>query len=146
MRILRKFLSLPIRDQRLLVSAIFLSFFFKIALRCLSLNTLLNLCSKVHPVFSPSLPPVPTTDKVVWAVSTAAKRIPGVANCLTEALTAKFLLALEGHSSVLEIGVKTGHSGRLKAHAWLKMDGAIIVGSSDRSDYVALPQFDGEKG
>jgi hypothetical protein len=146
MRILRKFLSLPIRDQSLLVCAIILSLFFKIALRCFSLKSLLRFSSRIRPRFVTFPNPDSSPDKVVWAVSTAAKRIPGLANCLTEALTAKFLLALEGCSSVLEIGVKTSDSGHLKAHAWLRMNGAIILGSSDSGGYVALPQFDGERG
>ena len=145
MRILRRFFSLPIRKQRLLVLAIILLFFFKIALRCFSLKTLLLHSSKVYPLFGPHQNTVSVTADVVWAVSTVAKYVPGLANCLTNALAAKLLLALEGCPSVLEIGAKIGDSNRLTAHAWLSIDDKILIGSSERSGYVALPRFDGEK-
>ena len=146
MRMLRRFLSLPIRDQRLLVSAIILSFFFKIALRCCSLRTLLLLSSRVYPLFGRTrIPVTQITDRVVWAVSVVARRIPAAANCLSKALTAKFLLALEGYPTVLEIGVKKSDSNQFTAHAWLKSEGRILIGSAERNDYIALPRFDREE-
>ena len=145
MGILCRFLSLPIRDQRLLVLAVLLSLFFKVTLRRISFRTLLLFSSSVYPIFASPQGPISDAERVVWAVSAVAKHVPVVCNCLVSALTAKFFLALEGCSSVLEIGVKVSGSNLLTAHAWLTVHGKVFVGSSERGKYVALPRFDGER-
>lgn len=71
--------------------------------------------------------------RVGWAVRHAARLVPR-ATCLTQALAAQIMLARRGVPSVLQIGVdraadSTG-SARFEAHAWLEVDGLVLVGGT----------------
>ncbi len=146
MRILRRLFSLPPLDRKLILGAVFLSCFFRVALRVCSLRRLVRFSSRIGARRPSGENPLWIAQRVQWAVCTVSKRIPGLANCLASALTAKALLSLEGHPSVLEIGVKTGDSASFSAHAWLKTQDEILIGSGNMCGYVALPQFDGKDG
>lgn len=50
--------------------------------------------------------------------------------CLTQALAARWLLARDGHASVLRLGVRRAGTG-IEAHAWLELDGRVVLGGSD---------------
>jgi hypothetical protein len=64
------------------------------------------------------------------AVSVTAYIVPG-ASCLTQALAARFILALIGQSTLIRVGVRRQEDGSVLAHAWL-LDhrNRIIVGGS----------------
>jgi len=144
MRIFARFIALPIQDVTFLILSIALLTFSKIGLRLFSLRTLLFFSERVFLRFGGPVPKTQqNTARVAWAVSTVARRVPALANCLAMALAGKYLLAMLGCPSVLEIGV-TKDCAQFKAHAWLKTDGKILIGSAERSEYSALPCFDGE--
>jgi len=64
------------------------------------------------------------------------------ATCLTQALAAQMLLGRHGHAGHLCIGVGNPAS-RLRAHAWLEDDnGEILIGHTDRAQFVVLPSID----
>jgi hypothetical protein len=66
---------------------------------------------------------------VVWAVDVASRYIPASKNCLNRALTAKVLLARQGLSTHLRIGVRRGPAGELLAHAWVEAADGILIGN-----------------
>ena len=84
-------------------------------------------------------------DKVAWTVEVTGRYMPGVGTCLTQALTARVLLARRGHPALLRIGVVKGEEGQLQAHAWLESGGRVVIGGSELERYVPLVALEGEK-
>ena len=68
------------------------------------------------------------TTSVVRAVRAVARRFLGNKPCLPQALAVKYFLSKAGKESTLEIGVVKSDQGALDAHAWLVVDGDIIIG------------------
>lgn len=64
------------------------------------------------------------------------------ATCMTQALAAQILLGRHGHAGHLCIGVGNPNN-RFRAHAWLENDnGEILIGHTDRAQFVVLPSID----
>ena len=74
--------------------------------------------------------------QLAWAVETASRRAPG-ATCLSKALALQHLLSANGHKSELVIGVDNSR-GRFSAHAWLVVDGEILIGGCSVEDHRML--------
>ena len=64
--------------------------------------------------------------EVIRAVRFASGFVPS-ASCLTQALAARKLLGHYGQMADLKIGV-TKSRGTFEAHAWLEIDGRIVIG------------------
>lgn len=64
--------------------------------------------------------------EIVRGVRFASRYVP-YASCLTQALAAKRLLGGYGQSAELKIGVAKSN-GDFEAHAWLEIDGRIVLG------------------
>ena len=67
--------------------------------------------------------------RVAWGVAAAARLVPG-ASCLTQALAGQYLLARQGSTSKISIGIEKGTGNELKAHAWLMSGSHIVLGGS----------------
>jgi len=97
MRRLRRFLTLPATDRRLLVEAVLFLAAIRLGLRLLPFRTLWRLLDRApRPsvaagLFSP--------DRIAWAVSVTSPYVLGVRPCLPQALAAQ-----------LTWSVSTGHS------------------------------------
>jgi hypothetical protein len=72
-----------------------------------------------------------TIRRCARAVRLAARLVP-FASCLTQALACQVLLARRGIASDLHLGVRPGRAGSLLAHAWLTVDGAVVLGGDRR--------------
>lgn len=68
--------------------------------------------------------------RVVQAVG---RRIPG-ATCLTQAMALQMLLARQGKSSALRIGVAKNAEGKFHAHAWLQTPHGVAIGGGRHLD------------
>jgi len=68
-------------------------------------------------------------EDVVWAVDRVGRSLPRVFTCLPLALTARFMLRRRGADPALRIGVMRDPGGALTAHAWLEIDGKVILGA-----------------
>jgi hypothetical protein len=66
-------------------------------------------------------------DNVTSAVQACSLYVP-YASCLTQALAVRTLLGLRGQDSQLKIGVDKDEDGKFLAHAWVEIDGKIIIG------------------
>ena len=77
---------------------------------------------------------------IVWAVEAIGRRMTS-ASCLTQALSAKLLLAWFGHRSQLCIGVARAADGSLRAHAWLERDDRPVLGGAGIHSLVRLPEL-----
>ncbi|MDG9669962.1 lasso peptide biosynthesis B2 protein [Hahella sp. CR1] len=76
-----------------------------------------------------------------------ARYAPWECKCLAQAIMARTLLGFYKTPYVIHLGVlkENGSDSGLKAHAWLRVDGAIITGGADSESYVKastyLPRF-----
>jgi hypothetical protein len=75
-------------------------------------------------------------DNVVWAVGTMARSLRGT-SCLASALTLQRLLARNGHSSEVHIGVARA-AGAFAAHAWVIREGSVLIDTEDHTAYSRL--------
>jgi hypothetical protein len=78
----------------------------------------------------------PAPDRTAWAVEATARRIP-TASCLTQALAADVMLRRDGHRPQIHIGVSKDRAA-FEAHAWLELDGRVLVGDHDLGRYTRL--------
>lgn len=78
-------------------------------------------------------------DRVVWAVRTATHLMPAGRTCLTEALTAQYLVRRRGGDAELRLGVS--RTATLRSHAWLETAGRIIIGGDNAHSYTPLGPF-----
>jgi hypothetical protein len=68
-----------------------------------------------------------TVRRVVRAVRTCSRYVP-YATCLTQALVARALLGMDGQPADLKIGFEKGPGEKVGAHAWIEVDGRIVIG------------------
>jgi hypothetical protein len=130
---LRRFLGLPAGDQLLLARAALYVLAARLALWTLPYRRARALADRVgHPTGRTLTPPARTA----WAVEAAAARIPR-ATCLTQALAAEVMLRRQGHVPDLHIGVAKDRQS-FEAHAWLELDGRVLVGDHDLGRYTRL--------
>jgi hypothetical protein len=67
--------------------------------------------------------------RVAWGVAAAARLVPR-ASCLTQALSGQYILARQGNTSKIRIGIERDTGTQLKAHAWLMSGNHIVLGGS----------------
>jgi len=80
-------------------------------------------------------------EKYSWAVRAVSPYVPS-ATCLTQALTLQALLSREGIHSDLRIGVARDDASGIIAHAWVEIDGAVIIGGQERDRYTRLTKHE----
>jgi hypothetical protein len=130
-RALRRFFVAPSSDRILLVRALGWVLLARIGLWLAPFARLRAVADRVAARGRPQDPV-----RIAWAVETVARRIP-TATCLPQALAADAMLRRAGRSPELHIGVsKDGES--FEAHAWLALDGLVLVGDHDLHRYTPL--------
>jgi hypothetical protein len=82
-------------------------------------------------------PPTCTAAEAAWAVTAAARRVPGT-RCLEWALALRGLLGHAGLPSELRLGVKADARGTIGAHAWIECAGRIFSWGDDAASYSEL--------
>ncbi len=136
MRRLRKFVRFSPSERRLLLRAIGAVAGVRVLLWLLPLQRLRTLIERTSRASRHALAASP--EEIVWAVTAAAHYIPR-ATCLTQALSALWLLQRTGGSGLLRLGVARGEDGAIKAHAWLESGGRVMIGGGQLEEYIALP-------
>lgn len=139
MKRLYRLLRLPYLDKKLLGQSLLLIIIIRIGLSLFSyarVNLWLNHLS------SPELETGATDWQMVKRVSRSVRscsRFVPYASCLTQALAAGVLLSRRGQRSELKIGVEKDHDEKFGAHAWIEVDGRIVIGKeSFHSRFVVL--------
>jgi hypothetical protein len=77
-----------------------------------------------------------SAERVAWAVTAAARYIPG-SKCLVQAIAGRSLLAKYGIHSQIRIGVAKDSKNWLSAHAWVEVEGKTLIGG-DTGVYAPL--------
>jgi len=143
----RSFVTASASDRRLLVEAAVLLALVRVGLQILAFPTLRGFLDRVTSRrggrVRPAAPGSATepANRVAWAVTAAARRVPGSMTCLSEALAAAAMLRRRGYAPHLRIGVQDpGNTSKpLEAHAWVECDGHVVVGELENlAAYVVL--------
>jgi len=140
---LRKFLFLPTRDRNLLIRAALLLGAIRLGLWLIPLQTLRRQLGRMRRAGNewPSADQA-SISRVVWAVAVASRYVPA-ANCLTQALATHLMLCRRGQPAHLRIGVAKSEGGRFEAHAWVELEGQVVIGGfEDLMRYKPLPPLD----
>jgi hypothetical protein len=137
----RRFFSLPPARRALYLRAAGTTALIRIGLWALHPRTLLRyVADRVERVREKGAAErIDSPEEVARAVQRVARRIPR-ASCLTQALAAQLLLARQGTTSELCIGV-TRTTGEFTAHAWVEIEGSIVSGGPV-DQYVRMPSMD----
>jgi len=77
------------------------------------------------------------------AVERAATRVPFRAECLEQALAAKYMLRRRAITGVLHLGVapRQGYEGAMMAHAWLDAAGVEVTGFPVMREFTEVACF-----
>jgi len=140
MKRLKKFLSFTPSDRYLLVSAALWLGAVRLGLWLLPfhiwwplLGRMTQANTELHEANQDSI------NKITWAVTVVSRYIPGV-KCLARALATQALLSQCGFPANLRIGVAKAEEGQLEAHAWVEVQGKIVIGDlGNLSLYTPLP-------
>ncbi len=135
-RRLAKFFRLSFPDQRLLMRAALAVVGAKLAIRTLSLpraRAAVTRLERLGWIVRPA-----RADRIVWAVETAGGAIPGMKNCLVQAVAAEAMLLRAGHPCELRIGAAKNGPRELIAHAWLESEGRVLIGDFELDRYAPL--------
>jgi hypothetical protein len=76
--------------------------------------------------------------RILWAVRTVTATLPLGRTCLSEALTAHWLLASAGCSSRIRFGVAPEPRAGFAAHAWIESNGRPLLDLPDSGIYLPL--------
>jgi hypothetical protein len=79
--------------------------------------------------------------RIKWAVEAWGRRVPWKAVCFQRGLAAHVMLRRRGLPSLLHYGVASDAEGGLKAHVWISLDGALLVGGEEASAFTCLATF-----
>jgi hypothetical protein len=71
----------------------------------------------------------PEAARVAWAFEAVGRRVPVLSNCLVQALAASRILKKYGYAPVVELGAVKKNGSELAAHAWLTIDGRVLLGT-----------------
>jgi len=130
------FFRLSFSDQRLLMRAALAVVGAKLAVRTLPLPAARAAVTRLERL-GWIVAPV-RADRIVWAVETAGRAIPGMKNCLVQAVAAEAMLIRAGHPCELRIGAAKNGPDELIAHAWLESEGRVLIGEFELDRYTPL--------
>lgn len=67
-------------------------------------------------------------DRAAWAIEAASRHVPWRSDCLIKAIALTRWLRRHGYEPRFHLGMSHGDVAALEAHAWLTLDGRVIVG------------------
>ena len=123
-----KFLAWPYSKKKLLVQVFYLMVGFRIGLWVLPSRFFNTSLSDLELSDDTRKPDWKIISEVVAFVRFCSRFIPH-ATCLTQALTARTVLRRLGQNCSLKIGVDKDQDRKFLAHAWIVIDGKIIIGN-----------------
>lgn len=140
MRALFRLVSLKPGERRLLFTGMGLMPLVRIALSIWPVGRVTHFLDGLNKRFPRSSGPEIELRQAANCLRQAAQLCPLPTTCLSQAISAKMLMARYGHSAELCVGVLKSDN-MLQAHAWLECPGDILVGTPvpQGKQYVRLP-------
>jgi hypothetical protein len=78
----------------------------------------------------------------VWAVETAARRLPWRTMCIEKGLTAQRMLRSGGLPAVLHYGARHHPETRkLEAHVWVTLDRQVVMGGDEAPNFALIASY-----
>ena len=144
MALLRRFVRLDGRDRSLWLRAWVTLWWTRLALWALPFGRVRGLVRRAarrrHSWALGAMEP----QRIAWAVSSAGRYVPK-ASCLTRAMSMRVLLGRRGLPGELRIGIERSPGSRLRAHAWVEVEGEVVIGSHDHLEaFSVMPPLPGE--
>jgi hypothetical protein len=135
---IRQLLALSTQEKVIFFEALFLLHFYALLLKCVDLKRIFRPAvvgsNKKHQKLSELTP-----QRIARLLNSASKAF-STFTCLPKALVGYKLLCRQGFPVHFHIGVKKGKGQELEAHAWLSLDGEVIIGNlPDLSEFSELP-------
>ena len=141
-RRLAKFFRLSFSDQRLLMRAALAVVSAKVALRTLPLTAARAMVKRLERLGWNAVPE--RADRIVWAVEAMGRAIPGMKNCLVQAIAAEAMLIRAGHPCEFRIGAaKTGPRKLIVTRGSEQRQGLIGEFELDRYTPLVAPDLEG---
>jgi hypothetical protein len=128
-RRLASFAALPARDRGLLLKAVGTVVLVRLGLRLFAVDRLRRWAQRPGAGLAP-------VGRIAWSARAASRALPGT-TCLASAFALQRLLSRHGHASEVHIGVARGSEG-FAAHAWLTVDGRVLVGGEEQGGFTPL--------
>ncbi len=123
-----KFFALPFKDKKLLAQALVFVAVIRMSLWILPFRWVRTVVSRgERPENDAERLDRAAIDKILHSVAAGSRYVPS-ATCLTQALATQALLRLKGQGSRVRIGVDKDENDGLMAHAWVEVNGRIIIG------------------
>jgi hypothetical protein len=139
----RSFLALHGKERKIYLEAFSLLVIIRMGMWVIPYNTLQRNLNRLFPV--PLNAGRPQSPEVILSARKLSRRVREVsgfvpeATCLAQALTLQALLSGEDIHSDLAIGVTRGdEAGGIAAHAWLEVEGTVIIGGEERERFTRL--------
>jgi hypothetical protein len=135
--LVHRLIAMPAGERNLAVEAVLLLCVARSALSLTSLSTLRAwLLAFVTPRGSSAARI--RWEPIVAALSVAARRVPFRTTCLVEAVAAEAMLHRRGYDARLQNGVVRPGGAALEAHAWVELDGKVVVGQLETLRHYAV--------
>ena len=139
---LRKFWRLSWRDRFLLSEAVLGLGIAGLAIAVLPFRSVGFLAGR--PIRRPELPRqerLNNVQRIRWAITRAAARVPWRTMCFEQGLAAQLMLRRRGIPAVLYYGAKQDDHRGLNAHVWV-CDGEVeVIGAEIADQFVILTTF-----
>ena len=132
MELLVKFFRLKNRQKILFMETLLLLTMLRILLQFLPYKQVSDLINKLNFKSNNEIP----LAVVRQAILSVSKHVSFARNCFIKAIAGNILLKKYGHSTTMHIGAFK-EEDKLKAHAWLEINGKVILGrTEDLNSYV----------
>jgi hypothetical protein len=138
MRKLYRLVFLPFQKKKLLCQSFFLVWIIRICLWFMPYKKLSDGLFRFNSKDSSPDGKWEVIKEVSNAVRSVSRFVPS-ATCLTQALAVRTLLRLRGQKSKLQIGVARDENQKFLAHAWIEVEGRVVIGeTADLKQYSVL--------
>ncbi len=139
-----KFLQLPFSKQHLFGEAVLILTATRIILKLLPYKVLRRV------LFQPDRFDVfrhqkGTQDDFIWAINKAGKYTLRENSCLALASAGNALLRLHGFPARMRLGFQKSENGEIEAHAWVEINGEVVIGGTDRDIEHYIPLLESKE-
>jgi Transglutaminase-like superfamily len=136
-----KFFRVPRRDRLLLLEAMLMLAFAGFAVAWLSFGRVGRLAA--CPIWQPNpcQARMNKVQRIRWAITATAARVPWRAFCFQQGLAAQLMLRRRGIPSVLYYGATQRDLTGLRAHVWVRDGEVDVIGGEIAHSFAILARF-----
>ncbi len=139
MNLFLKFWRLRFTEKAIFFKCIFLLNYYRIRLKTTPLQTLLAEIEQESLEVSKQKQHYGIMPQTLISIIRGASRFAPFTTCLSQTITGRSLFAKNGNHTQIHIGIHKDISVNFAAHAWLSMDGKVLLGL--RSDLHQYKEF-----